>query len=79
MRTVRTIIKERGVVTLLEPVTLEAECQALVTILEEAAPPKRSSLLAFLDDLANAPLLPRSPEEIEVDIQARHSGWTRGF
>ena len=68
MRTLRAIIDERGVVTLLEPVNLSSERQALVTILEEDTPPKKLLLLA-LNELAAAPLSPHSLEEFEADIQ----------
>ena len=74
MRTVKAVMDEHGHIELLEPVTLDAKRQVLVTILEESTHPQ-TSLLTFLDDLASAPLSQRSPEEIEEDIRAERNAW----
>ena len=74
MRTVKAVMDEHGHIELLEPVTLDAKRQVLVTILEESTHPQ-TSLLTFLDDLAFAPLSQRSPEEIEEDIRAERNAW----
>ncbi len=74
MRTLRATIDKEGKVELLEPVTLNDTRQALVTILEEDTRPQ-TSLLTFLDHLASIPFSPRSPDEIEADIQAERNAW----
>ena len=74
MRTIKAVMDEHGHIELLEPVTLDAKRQVLVTILEKDNRPQ-ASLLEFLDDLASLPLSKRSPKEIEVDIQAERNAW----
>lgn len=75
MRTVKATIDEHGNVELLEPVSLNDKRQALVTILEQVDENPKTPLLTFLDRLASAPESPRTPEEIEVSIQAERNAW----
>ena len=76
MRTLKAVMDEHGHIELLEPITLDAKRQVLVTILEDDTRPQ-ASLLTFLDHLASVPLSIRSPEEIEVDIQAERNAWDK--
>ena len=75
MRTVKATIDKHGNVTLLEPLSLDNKHQALVTILETSTESQEMSLLAFLNDLASAPVSQRNPSNIEADIQAERNAW----
>ena len=72
MRTLKATIDEQGNVDLLEPLTLETERRALVTIIEDVP---EKSLISFLDELESSPKSQRDAKTIEEAIQRERDAW----